>query len=102
MQTITRAFDAIFYQQKNHSLQKSFSYRPPGSNEWVSFSTDHMINQSQQLAGGLLNLGLQKGDKIALISYKNRPEWTMMEDAVKADGSKPELTPTMKLKRRVV
>ncbi len=86
MQKITRAFDSIFYQQAHHPLQKSFSYRPPGSNEWVSFSTDQMIAYSQKLAGGLLNLGLQKGDKIALISYKNRPEWTMMDLAAQQLG----------------
>lgn len=86
MQEISRAFDSIYYQQKNHPLQKAFSYRPPGSNEWISFSTDQIINQSQKLASGLLNLGLQKGDKIALISYKNRPEWTMMDLAAQQLG----------------
>jgi len=86
MTDISRAFDTIFYQQKNHPLKESFSYQPPGKSEWVSFSTDEMISRSQQLAGGLLNLGLKKGDKIALISYKNRPEWTMMDLAAQQIG----------------
>lgn len=86
MQNITRAFDTIFYQQKKFPLKESFSHRPPGSKEWTSFSTDQIISSSQKMAGGLLNLGLQKGDKIALISYKNRPEWTIMDLAAQQLG----------------
>ena len=86
MQNITRTFDSIFYQQKNAPLAKAFSHRLPGSTEWTSFSTDQIISQCQKMAGGLLNLGLQKGDKIALISYKNRPEWTIMDLAAQQLG----------------
>ncbi len=86
MKEISRAFDCIYFQQKNHPLKESFSYRPPEKSEWVSFSTDDIIRSSQKLAGGLLNLGLKKGDKIALISYKNRPEWTMMDLAAQQVG----------------
>ena len=86
MKEISRAFDCIFYQQKNHPLKKSFTYQPPGKPDWVSFSTDDIISRSQKLAVGLLNLGLKKGDKIALISYKNRPEWTMMDLAAQQLG----------------
>ena len=86
MQNITRAFDTIFYQQKNFPLKEAFSHRLPGSKEWTSFSTDQIISSSQKMAGGLLNLGLQKGDKIALISYKNRPEWTIMDLAAQQLG----------------
>jgi len=86
VQDITRAFDCIFYQQKNTPLAKAFSHRLPGSKEWTSFSTDQIIADSQKMAGGLLNLGLQKGDKIALISYKNRPEWTIMDLAAQQLG----------------
>ncbi|MFK7981595.1 MAG: long-chain fatty acid--CoA ligase [Saprospiraceae bacterium] len=86
MQNITRAFDCIFYQQKNFPLKEAFNHRLPGSNEWTSYSTEQIITNSQKMAGGLLNLGLQKGDKIALISYKNRPEWTIMDLAAQQLG----------------
>ncbi len=86
MQNITRAFDTIFYQQNNFPLAEAFSHRLPGSQEWTSFSTAEIITRSQKMAGGLLNLGLQKGDKIALISYKNRPEWTIMDLAAQQLG----------------
>ena len=86
MTSIQRAFDCIFYQRENFPLDKAFSYRPPDQNKWVSFSSDQIVDLSQKLAAGLLNLGLKKGDKIALISYKNRPEWTITDLAAQQLG----------------
>lgn len=86
MKDITRAFDTLLHQQKNYPLKEAFNHKPPGSKKWVSFSTDQIVNNSRKIAGGLLNLGLKKGDKIALISYKNRPEWTIMDIAAQQLG----------------
>ena len=52
--------------EKNFPLKEAFSHRLPGSSEWTSYSTDQIITNSQKMAGGLLNLGLQKGDKKVL------------------------------------
>ena len=44
----------------------------------VSTSTQSMIEQAEEFASGLLELGLQPGDKVATIS-NNRPEWHIVD-----------------------
>lgn len=73
----TRLFDFIYYQQQNNPLAKAFSSKKNGT--WVSYSTETMIDNSLKTAAGLLALGLKPGDKIAMVSYENRPEWTMID-----------------------
>ncbi len=80
----TRLFDVLEYQLKNHPLERSYGHRLNG--EWIYYSTEDMVNLSDQAASGLLGLGLTKGDKVAIIAYKNRPEWTIMDLAIQKAG----------------
>jgi long-chain acyl-CoA synthetase len=81
---LTRLFDILEYQQKNFPLERSFGHNLNG--QWVYYSTDDMVRLSDQMASGLLGLGLEQGDKIAIIAYKNRPEWTIMDLAIQKAG----------------
>jgi len=72
-----RLFDLLYFQLENHPLEKSFGYKVDGS--WKYFSTQEMIDMSRKTAQGLIELGLQAGDKVAIVSYKNRPEWTIVD-----------------------
>lgn len=74
---VRRLFEFIEYQKENYPLEKAFGYKKNG--QWVYFSTDQMIAYAGKIGRGLLKLGLQPGDKVALVSYQNRPEWTMMD-----------------------
>ncbi len=74
---VTRLFDFIHYQKKHYPLEKSFGYKHNG--KWTYFSTDQMIEMGNNISRGLLKLGLKPGDKIALLAYKNRPEWIAMD-----------------------
>jgi len=74
----TRLFDFIYYQKENFPQVVSYAGKTE-SGEWKHYSTDDMIEQSLKTAGGLLELGLEAGDKIAIVSYKNRPEWTIVD-----------------------
>lgn len=74
---VTRVFDCIYHQQKTHPLKKSFGHKVDG--KWIYFSTEEIIDAANKISRGLLKLGLKAGDKVALISYKNRPEWVMMD-----------------------
>ena len=82
---VKRLFDCIYYQKENHPLEKSFGYKP--KDKWVYFSTDEMIEKANQVSRGLLKLGVQPGDRIALISYKNRPEWSIMDIGMSQIGA---------------
>ena len=81
----TRLFDYIYYQQKNFPQKKSFAYRHNG--KWKYFSTDEMIDLGRKVSQGLMNLGVKAGDKIAVLVYKNRPEWNIMDLGIQQIGA---------------
>lgn len=74
MATYTRIFDIIENQLNVCPLEQCLSRRE-NKKSWTSYSTQQFIDTAHQLSQGLLLLGLQKGDKIAIISTTNRPEW---------------------------
>ncbi|MGB5318241.1 AMP-dependent synthetase/ligase [Eudoraea sp.] len=82
---MTRLFDLLNYQLENEPLQAAVSARDPQGN-WHSYSSQEIADTAAKAAGGLLALGLQPGDKIALVSYKNRPEWLIMDFAIQMAG----------------
>ncbi|NNK74829.1 MAG: AMP-binding protein, partial [Maribacter sp.] len=71
---MTRLFDLLYRQLKNHPLEASVSGRN-ASGIWKSYSTQELLDASEKAASGLLKLGLLPGDKVAIVAYKNRPEW---------------------------
>jgi len=77
MQEITRLFDFPYYQLENHKLEKSLVTKYNGS--WVATSTQEYIDKANAISRGLLRLGVQPNDKIALIAMTNRTEWNIMD-----------------------
>ena len=91
MQKPTRLFDCLDYQLKVLPIPDMFAAKEGGS--WKKYSTSEVNDTVNQLACGLLHLGLspndmsaEKRDKIAIIS-KNRPEWLMIDLAVQKIGA---------------
>ncbi|MEN8804547.1 MAG: long-chain fatty acid--CoA ligase [Wenyingzhuangia sp.] len=85
MQSITRIFDFPLHQLKNHPLKKAFTTKQNG--EWVSISTQEFIDQYNFTSKGLLELGIQKNEKIAVISSTNRTEWNILDMAILQVGA---------------
>ena len=81
---VTRLFEYILQQQKEFPMQKSFGRKE--GDQWLFFSTEDIVTKAQQLAAGLLQLGYGKGDKISMVSYKNRPEWYIVDLATQFLG----------------
>ena len=75
---MTRLFDLLDHQQKNHPSEQSINVRDD-SGEWIPYSSRQVQTMAEQAAAGLLKLGLKSGDKVALVSYRNRPEWLIMD-----------------------
>ena len=69
----TRLFDFIYHQQENYPQARAFGGRRDG--EWHFYSTEEVIDLANQVSCGLLQLGIQKGDRIAVVVMENRPEW---------------------------
>ncbi|MCB0662792.1 MAG: AMP-binding protein, partial [Saprospiraceae bacterium] len=82
---IKRLFDYMYAQLENAPLDVSFAYKP--NDTWVSFSTKDMIDKARALSKGLIALGIQPGDKIGLVTYKNRPEWVITDIAISQIGA---------------
>ncbi|MEM6964608.1 MAG: long-chain fatty acid--CoA ligase, partial [Bacteroidota bacterium] len=82
---VTRLFDFIYHQKEHRPQERAFGYKP--ENEWVYFSTDQIIEMANQASCGLIKMGVLPGDKVALIVYKNRPEWVVMDIAIQQIGA---------------
>lgn len=82
---IKRLFDFIYHQQATRPLERAFSHRQNG--ELLSYSTEDMIELANSVSRGLLQLGVEKDDRIALIVYKNRPEWVIMDIGIQQIGA---------------
>lgn len=82
---MTRLFDLLYHQQENLPLTKAVSARN-GDGNWVSYSSLDVLTAAEQAAAGLLKSGLKRGDTVALVAYKNRPEWLVMDFAIQMAG----------------
>ncbi len=81
---ITRIFDFIYHQQQTCPQREAFGACVNG--KWIFYSTDEIVGLSRQLSTGLLKLGLKKGDRVGMISYKNIPEWMILDLALMQIG----------------
>lgn len=85
MTEINRIFDFPHYQLEKFNLEKAFTSKYNG--KWESISTQEYINQYNKLSRGLLRLGVQPNEKIAVISTTNRTEWNILDMAVLQIGA---------------
>lgn len=81
---LTRAFDFIYHQQKEYPKYDCLNYKSDGL--WQNYSTEEVIGIINKLSLGFLKIGVQAGDKIAIIS-PNRPEWNFIDLAVQQIGA---------------
>lgn len=85
MQNITRLFDFPYYQLEHYNLPDALVTKY--DNEWVKTSTQEYLNKANALSRALLNLGIQKNDKIAIISSNNRTEWHISDIGILQTGA---------------
>ncbi|WP_299334501.1 long-chain fatty acid--CoA ligase [uncultured Psychroserpens sp.] len=77
MTEITRLFDFPYYQLEVHNLDAALVTKYDG--KWVKTSTKDYLDKANAMSRALLRLGIQKDDKIAVISSTNRTEWNIMD-----------------------
>ncbi|MGO4816942.1 AMP-dependent synthetase/ligase [Flavobacterium sp. W22_SRS_FP1] len=86
MTSITRLFDFPYYQQDKYtSIPDALVTKQDGV--WVKTSTQEYIAKSNSVSRALLRMGIQKDDKIALISSSNRTEWNIMDIGILQTGA---------------
>ena len=85
MKPITRLFDFAYYQLETHNLDAALVSKKDG--EWIKTSSKEYINKANALSRALLKIGVQKNDKIAVISTTNRTEWCILDVGVLQVGA---------------
>ncbi|MDI6804830.1 MAG: long-chain fatty acid--CoA ligase [Bacteroidota bacterium] len=80
--TITEMFDNLFekYSSSDRPIQK---HKVDG--KYVDIKYSELRKLSHDFAVGLMNLGVKKGERVALIS-ENRPEWVVSDIAIHTLG----------------
>jgi long-chain acyl-CoA synthetase len=77
MTNITRLFDFPYYQLEKYNIPDALVTKQDGV--WVKTATQEYIDKANTISRALLKMGIQKNDKIAIISSSNRTEWHIMD-----------------------
>ena len=85
MTTITRLFDFPYFQLEHYNISDALVTKYDGV--WVKTSTKEYIAKANAVSRALLRMGIQKDDKIALISTNNRTEWNIMDIGILQTGA---------------
>lgn len=84
MENITRVIDIFNHQLTHANLEVALAQKMDG--KWITHSTADFKRHVDALSLGMLELGIQPGDKVAIISF-NRPEWNFVDFAVQQIGA---------------
>ncbi len=74
---IKRLFDFITYELENFPREDALVTKENG--KWHKTSTKEFYEKVNQFSRGLLKLGVQKNDKIAIISHNNQTKWNITD-----------------------
>ena len=85
MKEITRLFDFPYYQLEHKPNDAALVTKYDG--KWVKTSTQEYIDKANAMSRALLKLGVNKNDKIAIISSTNRTEWNIMDIGILQVGA---------------
>lgn len=82
---VKRLFDFPEYQLNKYPKSDALVTKKNGV--WEKTSTQEFVNLATQASLGLMELGVQPNDKVALISSNNRTEWNIMDIAIMQCGA---------------
>lgn len=85
MTPITRLFDFPYHQLEKYNLTDALVTKQNG--QWIKTSSKEYLEKANTISRALLRMGVQKNDKIAIISSNNRTEWHIMDIGVLQTGA---------------
>ena len=85
MTQISRLFDFPYHQLEKYNIQDALVTKQNG--QWIKTSTTEYIEKANTISRALLRMGIQKNDKIAIISSNNRTEWHIMDIGILQTGA---------------
>src|SRR5882757_4127887 len=82
---ITRVFDLLdFYIPEFGDKPDAFAGKVNG--EWKKWSFAAFSRAAHEVAAGLIDAGVQRGDRVAILA-NNRPEWNIIDFGVQLCGA---------------
>ena len=81
---ITRIFDLLPYQLDKFPQESALAEKING--KYHGYSTKYFLNEANAISKGLINIGIQKQDKVALISW-NCPQWLFADYGIQHLGA---------------
>lgn len=85
MSNIKRLFDFPYHQLKHYNRPDSLVTKHDGN--WIKTSTEEYLAKANAVSRALLRIGVQKNDKIAVISHNNRTEWHILDIGIQQTGA---------------
>lgn len=82
---VTRLFDIPYYQLEKYPIKDALVTKYNG--EWTPISSAEYVEKINVVSRALLRLGVQKDDKIAMVSSNNRTEWHILDMAITQIGA---------------
>ena len=71
---------------REHADRRAVMYKEEGASEWTSKTYRDVGEVVERLALGLIDLGIEKGDKVSILG-NTRPEWTYFDFAALTAGA---------------
>ncbi len=68
--------ELFYYAKEKHTREDALNYKKNGT--WKAISTHEMISRIENVALGLHSLGLEKGDRAAILA-ENSADWTIVD-----------------------
>ncbi len=76
MNDITRTFDILSYAQEKYNHDVALAIKR--NDQWETFSHEEYRKNADSFSYGLLEMGIEKGDKVAIVT-NNRPEFNFID-----------------------
>jgi long-chain acyl-CoA synthetase len=93
LMSVSRLFDLLPHCSSKFPKEDMLCVKANG--EWIKYSTADFADYARNMSYGLLALGLQRGERIGIIS-NNRPEWNMADLGIlQAGGVDVPIYPTI-------
>src|SRR5690606_10307203 len=85
MDKVTRLFDFPHYQLDKFNLKTALATKYDG--KWETVSSQQYVDRANQLSRGLIRLGVEPNDKIAIISHNNSGDWHVADIGILQTGA---------------
>ena len=84
-----KTLSALFFKQAEKFSDDLFLFgkfeKGAATQKWIGMSWGKASDQVRKIGAGLIELGLNKGDRAAIFSH-NRPRWVIADQAIQAAG----------------